>query len=563
MSEKDDAGRPGEGREQPGGAASRPPMMLDAQGRPMAIPPEGVLFVPAGGGPAVQVSPGGRGAPRMLDQEGRPLEIPPEGVLFVPAGSAAAPERPVPGALVGGIAPAGAPMAVDTRQRPPAAPGRPAAAAPALPRIEPRSEELEEVVSFVPHWLVRWGTVVVFGVVATLLAIAWLVRYPEIISGRATLTTPEPPVRVVARTPGEVEALFVADGARVERGAVLAVLRSSAELAAVLRVSAVVDTLDPLGIAGRGAALANETALGDLQQPYSALMLALADLRAFEAGTFDGRKLGALEVQMRSQQRLRENLQLQLGMLQEQLRVAGSERDRSRELASRQLISRQEVERAEAEYVRARLQLENARNSLTSSEIQIAGQTGTLLEVQQKHEETRRQYVQAVRGAADALRAARDRWRQDYLLIAPTGGRVAFFRPLTRGQYLGAAEPVLAVVPNGGRAVAAQVRVPQAGSGKIREGQRVIIRFDGYPTGEFGVVRGAVDRISLLPDDAGDEPHYLLQVGLPDELTTSTGKVLPFRQEMRGTADVVTEDVRLFERIFRQLYSVVATARGG
>lgn len=562
MSKKADAGRPGEGPEQPAGAASRPPMILDAEGRPMAIPPEGVLFVPSGDGPAVQVSPGARGAPRMLDQEGRPLEIPPEGVLFVPAGSAAAPERSVPSALVGGIAPAPPPAAVDARERPPAAPERATTAAPALPRVEPRSEELEEVVSFVPHWLVRWGTVVVFGVVATLLAIAWLVRYPEIISGRATLTTPEPPVRVVSRTPGEVEALFVSDGARVERGSVLAVLRSSADLAAVLRVSAAVDTLDPLGIAGRGAALANETALGDLQQPYSALMLALADLRAFEAATFDGRKLGALKVQMQSQQRLQENLELQIGMLQEQLRMAGSERDRSRELASRQMISHQEMERAEADYVRTRLQLENARNSLTSSEIQIAGQTGTLLDVQQRHEETRRQYLQAVRGAAAALRAARDRWRQDYLIMAPTGGRVAFFRPLNRGQYLAAAEPVLAVVPNGGRAVA-QVRVPQAASGKVREGQRVIIRFDGYPTGEFGIVRGAVDRISLLPDDAGDEPHYLLQVGLPDELTTSTGRVLPFRQEMRGTADVVTEDVRLLERIFRQLYSVVASARGG
>jgi HlyD family secretion protein len=579
-------------------------MMLDAEGRPMAVPAEGVRFVPFSGGPAVDVpgssapaAPPPAPARMMLDAEGRPMPVPAEGVRFVPFSGGPAvdvPGSPAAAAPAAGAIPPAEQEMLDTGARasaPPAGEMAPRAgevvggiaAAPGVlppgvvpgfpasvrhadgarpePQVDVRSEQLQEVVSFVPHWLVRWGITVVFAVVSVLLAITWLVHYPELVTGQATLTTPEPPVRLVARTGGEVEVLMVADGESVERGAVLAVLRNPADYRAVMRVDSLLrrfDTHDP----ATGAAFAREPSLGEVQGPYTDFLNALADLRAFDAAPYDGQKVAGLVGQIQDQRRLRESLGAQQALVQEQLAMAERDRDRSRELAARQLISPQELEKAEADYLQKRLALESARNALTSSEIQMAGQAGTLLDVQQKHDDEHRRYVEAVRGAADALRAALDRWRQDYLLLAPTGGRVSFFRPLARGQFVGAAEPVLAVVPSGGHVVA-QVLVPQAASGKVRRGQKVIIRFDGFSANEFGTVAGRVEKISLVPDDKKeDEPRYLLQVALPDGLVTSYGKALPFRQEMRGSADVVTEDVRLFRRIFNQLYAI-ASPHGG
>ena len=55
----------------------------------------------------------------------------------------------------------------------------------------------------------------------------------------------------------------------------------------------------------------------------------------------------------------------------------------------------------------------------------------------------------------------------------------------------------------------------------------------------------------------GIDINYLIDVELPQELITTYNKTIDFRQEMKGTADIVTEDLRLIERFFYQLRNIV------
>jgi HlyD family secretion protein len=48
-----------------------------------------------------------------------------------------------------------------------------------------------------------------------------------------------------------------------------------------------------------------------------------------------------------------------------------------------------------------------------------------------------------------------------------------------------------------------------------------------------------------------------LEVDLPDGLHTSYGKDLEFSQEMQGSAEIITEDIRLLERIFKPIKSLL------
>ncbi len=91
-------------------------------------------------------------------------------------------------------------------------------------------------------------------------------------------------------------------------------------------------------------------------------------------------------------------------------------------------------------------------------------------------------------------------------------------------------------------------------SGKIRIGQQVNIRLANFPDREFGILQGKVKNISLVPDKDG---NLLLDVGLIKGLETSYHKIIPFQQEMKGNAEIVTEDLRLTERLlyqFRDLF---------
>lgn len=66
---------------------------------------------------------------------------------------------------------------------------------------------------------------------------------------------------------------------------------------------------------------------------------------------------------------------------------------------------------------------------------------------------------------------------------------------------------------------------------------------------EFGRLVGAVRSVALLPGAEG----YRVQIDLPDGLTTSFHRTLPFKPEMKGQVEVVTKDRSVLGRIFDKL----------
>lgn len=57
---------------------------------------------------------------------------------------------------------------------------------------------------------------------------------------------------------------------------------------------------------------------------------------------------------------------------------------------------------------------------------------------------------------------------------------------------------VVSAVP--GRIVG-NVKIPSEGSGKVKPGQRVNVRVDGYPHMEYGYLTGTVENVSMFPDE--------------------------------------------------------------
>ncbi|MDN5811240.1 MAG: HlyD family efflux transporter periplasmic adaptor subunit, partial [Tetragenococcus koreensis] len=90
--------------------------------------------------------------------------------------------------------------------------------------------------------------------------------------------------------------------------------------------------------------------------------------------------------------------------------------------------------------------------------------------------------------------------------------------------------------------------------GKIKIGQKVNVSLNNYPDTEFGTLRGTVQHISALPDK---DRRYLIDVQLPKKLTTSYNKEIEFKQEMAGSAEIITEDLRLIERFFYQFREIL------
>ncbi|WP_338875799.1 hypothetical protein WBJ53_09230 [Spirosoma sp. SC4-14] len=94
-----------------------------------------------------------------------------------------------------------------------------------------------------------------------------------------------------------------------------------------------------------------------------------------------------------------------------------------------------------------------------------------------------------------------------------------------------------------------QLKLPVKGAGKIHIGQRVLIRLDAYPSNEFGFVEGKI--ASMVPVSLDN--HYRANVTLTHGLTTNTSHTLPIQPLLQGTAEVMLDDKRLFDRIFNTI----------
>jgi HlyD family secretion protein len=88
----------------------------------------------------------------------------------------------------------------------------------------------------------------------------------------------------------------------------------------------------------------------------------------------------------------------------------------------------------------------------------------------------------------------------------------------------------------------------------VKIGQKVNIQFTNYPENEFGIVWGEIRNISLVPV----ESNYTLEITLPNGLMTTYRKELKFSQEMQATADIITDDMRLIERLFMPVKKIFA-----
>ena len=140
-------------------------------------------------------------------------------------------------------------------------------------------------------------------------------------------------------------------------------------------------------------------------------------------------------------------------------------------------------------------------------------------------------------------------WELNYVFLSSIDGKVSFLQVWTENQTIATGDNVFSIIPNSENGYIGKVIAKAQNSGKIRIGQSVNIRLANYPDREFGIIKGIVKSISLTPDKDG---NLLLDVSLPNSLVTSYKKQIAFRQEMSGTADIITKDARLIERFFYQ-----------
>lgn len=150
----------------------------------------------------------------------------------------------------------------------------------------------------------------------------------------------------------------------------------------------------------------------------------------------------------------------------------------------------------------------------------------------------------------EQLKKAISEWEQNYLLISSTNGIVCFQNFLGINQHISVGENIISIMPNEKEGIIGRMNIPSANSGKVAIGNKVLIKLDNYQYQEFGIIEGKVKNVSIAPNKQGNYDVYII---LPKGLKTSYNKDIIFDKELKGNADIVTQDLRLIERFFYQI----------
>lgn len=417
------------------------------------------------------------------------------------------------------------------------------------------SEQVNDVLSKPPKALFRWGNTILLFFILIILFLSWLIKYPDIVSTQATLTTEIPPQKEFAKISGKIDSLFVENFQQVSIGEPLALIENSANYRDVTYLKSVLDTLTinqpffyfPLNTLPPLSLGEIENSFSMFENDYILYSLNKESQSFFKNDLTNKYTLSQLQSQLESSIKQRD-------LNKKELLLKHKDLERNKVLFDKGIVSPQEYENKQLEY----LQTEKSYNNMAISISQLRENIRNTVNLkdQTSIENTREEVnlLNSVMQSLDQLKTAIKDWESKYVFRSNINGKVSFMKIWSKNQSINSGDFVFTIVPDNHSAYVCKVLAPIVNSGKIKIGQEVNIKLSSYPDNEYGVLKGKVKDISLVPNNEG---LYLLDVSLPQKLITTHNKEIEFKQEMQGVAEIITEDLRLIERIFYQFGEII------
>ncbi|WP_419868689.1 HlyD family secretion protein [Chryseobacterium sp. CT-SW4] len=419
-----------------------------------------------------------------------------------------------------------------------------------LDHIELRSESVQDILTQPPHWMIRWGNTIILIILLLILIMSYVIKYPEFIPAPITVTSQNPPEKLEARTNSKIEKIFIKNHQEVHPNEVLMVLQSTANYKEVLELKKLIDSLSPEQLNTFPLRNTSGFKLGELQGDYNNFAKALQDEQLFtRLEPYAPEHLAANQSMAEYRARIA-TLKQQKKLEQIKYELTKKNFMRSQELFNQGVIAAVELENERIKYLQAQQNIENINISISQIGEAIANINKTKSGAAINTEKDKITYSSQTLQLFEQLRKALKQWEQDYLIISSTEGVASFQQFFGENQFVKAGDVILSILPKQKDRLMGRMSVPTTNSGKIKTGQKVLIKLDNYRYQEYGIVEGRVENISLSPDQNG---NYYVDISLPKGLKTSYDKTLTFDKELKGNAEIVTQDLRLIERFFYQI----------
>lgn len=415
------------------------------------------------------------------------------------------------------------------------------------------SDEIKEIVSYRPHWIIRKGNVVFLMILVLLITLTYIIQYPDMVNASARLVALNPPKIIIAKSEGKLMKLFSVNEEAVKKDQHLGFIESTADYNEVMKLynwaHQIIEAtaVNKYEVLGKTQLLDLEN-LGDLQAIYQNFQNEFELTRQTLAGGYFQKKIGALQKDLQYMSSLKKNIYRQKKIQQQDQQLQQKEYSAYEKLAQEKVIAPLELNQYKSKLLTKDQNIEQVESQLTNNDISTHAKKKEMLETNKQVTDQQQRFHSSLL----ELKSEIEKWIQKYVLLAPEDGKLFYVATLKENELVDNGQNLFYIEPEQTQFYA-ELTAGQKGFGKIKEGQQVKIKVESYPDAEFGYLNGRVNYISGMPNR---RDSFLIRVDLPNGLQTNYHKSIFFRNNLSAQAEIMTDSRRLFERLMGQLKQI-------
>ena len=416
------------------------------------------------------------------------------------------------------------------------------------------SDEVQDIITKVPSWLLRWGITLFFGILSLIVLLSALIRYPDIVNAPLTIDSPNSPKPVVAKIPGKLVKLLVKENETVNAGQPLAYLESTASHEKVLNLLANLKNLQQLVLQNKpvNTALFNEAdnvQFGELQSAYQQFYQEYLAYKSSVNNGFFIQKRAYLQKDLAYLSQQQQQLKAEKTIEQKDFDIESDEYAMHKKLEEQKVETPAELRQEESKLLAKKSPLVQTESSLITNDNSYAAKQSDILELDNQLQQEKAKFVQAL----NSLISSAEDWKSKYVLTASQSGKVSFAGIVQENQVLAPNQEVFYVNP-GNEQFFGEMTIPQSSMGKVKEGQEVLVKLKSYPFEEYGMIRG---RINYIADVPYKDSVFISRVDFKINKFSDLKRPIHLKQGMTADAEIVTQNATIMQRLSRSIFKVI------
>lgn len=417
--------------------------------------------------------------------------------------------------------------------------------------LEVNSEEITEIITAIPSWIVRNGSVLIFLILLSIVLASAFIRYPDVVKTSLKVNSLNAPKTVPAKQTGKIVALLAKEGDVVKQHQSLAFMESTANHHDVLRlhqrlseVSKGLNKNEPATSLG----LENLN-LGELQGAFQNFYQQyLQYLSAQNGGYYLNRKT-YMERDLMEIDKLKAQILLQKKIQEKEYANVEHEFEAYKKLYAKGVVSISEYRLQESKYLSGKYPLQQSNTALLNNSANYYAKKKEILELEHTIQDERFKFVQSLSNMITET----DSWISQYILRAPVAGKVSYAGIVQENQTVNAGQELFIINP-AGTDFFGEVYIPQYNMGNVQLGQKTLVKMRSYPFEQYGVIHG---RLNYISDVAIKDSVFIAKVSFEEFENKHPKHKIVLKNGMQADAEIITEESSLLERFLRSIIKVL------